>query len=344
MIIIVFLKKLQHILRKENISILFGYALSISIITSLLFYHFEHGINKGIKDYYDSLWWTIVTFTTVGYGDISPVSAAGRIIAVFAMILGIGFIGTFMATIASIIIQARGKELTGMKKLQLKNHLIICGYNRLKVTRFIREFRSDVHFQDIPIVLISDSIDIHPIQDEKNVYFVKGESTDEETLIQANIMNASRVIVLAESFQDTKADDKTILTVLLVEELNSEIYTCAEIISPKKKELLRRARCDEIVTPAEISINLMVQALQDPGIPHIVENLVSNVRGQQFHKSKVLADFYQKTFYDLATELLKKELIVFALDKKGDYMVNPPNNTMIEEGDSYYYISKERTH
>ncbi len=342
---IIFIKKYLYLLRKEHLTTLIGYTLVMTVITSLSFYYFEVGQkDSNIKSIYDSFWWSIVTFTTVGYGDIYPVTAGGKVVATFAMIFGIGFVGTFMASIASIMIQARTKELRGMKKLSLTDHLIICGYNKQKVERFIMEFRSDVQFQDLPIVIVSDSIEYHPLQDMPHVHFIQGETTDEATLQRAGIKKASKVIVIAESNQDTRADEKTILTVLLVEELNPDIYTCAEVISPTKKNLLQRAHCNEVITISEISVNLMVQALQDPGTTRIIDELISNSFGQQFHKSLVDPNFINQPFKQLVMESLDQEHIVFALEREGECMVNPRNDTLILNGDAYFYISKHRAH
>src|SRR5438034_185185 len=65
----------------------------------------EGGQNEHIKTVYDALWWAIVTTTTVGYGDVSPVTPEGRLIAVGLMIVGIGFIGIFTATVTSFFFQ-----------------------------------------------------------------------------------------------------------------------------------------------------------------------------------------------------------------------------------------------
>ncbi|MDH5680519.1 MAG: ion channel [Spirochaetota bacterium] len=339
MFIVVFRKLLAN-LKRENIGTLFFFGLSLSFTMGGLYYYFEMG--KSVKSFGDSLWWAIVTFTTVGYGDISPTTFGGRIVAIFAMLFGIGFIGTFMATMANIIIQSRGKELRGMKKVNLKGHLIICGYNKLKVERFIREFRSDNRFEKIPIVIVTDTISHHPMPDVKDIHFVKGESTDEEVLKMAGLYDASRVIVLAESNQDSASDEKTILTVLLVEEMRPEIYTSAEIISSSRKNLLAKAHCDEIVPISEISVNLLVQAQQDPGVTEVISELISNSYGNQIHKSVVDRVYHNKTFVELCMESLKNENIVFALERNKNYHVNPANDMVIEPGDEYFYISKER--
>lgn len=65
----------------------------------------EHGENRSIQSLGDAFWWAVVTTTTVGYGDVSPVTLEGRLIAVALMIVGIGFIGVLTATITSAFIE-----------------------------------------------------------------------------------------------------------------------------------------------------------------------------------------------------------------------------------------------
>jgi voltage-gated potassium channel len=62
----------------------------------------EHGANPRIQTFGDAMWWSVVTATTVGYGDVSPVTPEGRLIAVGLMFLGIAFIGFFTATVSSV--------------------------------------------------------------------------------------------------------------------------------------------------------------------------------------------------------------------------------------------------
>lgn len=68
---------------------------------SLAFYSFEHGVNPTVHSYFDAVWWSIVTVTTVGYGDIAPVTVSGRIIAIILILGGMGLFSTITAYLSS---------------------------------------------------------------------------------------------------------------------------------------------------------------------------------------------------------------------------------------------------
>jgi len=77
----------------------------------------EHGANPNITGIGDAFWWAIVTVTTVGYGDVSPMTVEGRLIAIVLMIVGIGFIGVFTATITSFFFdQERSAESVELER------------------------------------------------------------------------------------------------------------------------------------------------------------------------------------------------------------------------------------
>jgi voltage-gated potassium channel len=81
-----------------------GCATIITILGSFAIYFFEKDTSTTIKSYGDAFWWSIVTVTTVGYGDISPTSAAGRVIAAILMLSGIGFLSMLTSTVSTYFI------------------------------------------------------------------------------------------------------------------------------------------------------------------------------------------------------------------------------------------------
>jgi voltage-gated potassium channel len=82
-------------------------AFATVVFGAMGIYVFEAGVNPSIHTFGDALWWGMVTVTTVGYGDVSPVTLEGRLIAVLLMLIGIGVIGVFTATVASFFLEAQ---------------------------------------------------------------------------------------------------------------------------------------------------------------------------------------------------------------------------------------------
>ena len=88
-------------------------------------------------------WWTIVTMTTVGYGDFAPETLQGRVFAVIIMFAGISLIAMLTATISSIFVAQRIREGKGLEKINVQNHIIVCGWNsRSEERRVGKEGRS----------------------------------------------------------------------------------------------------------------------------------------------------------------------------------------------------------
>ena len=80
-------------------------ACATVILGAVAVFALEADENKGIRHFGDALWWAITTVTTVGYGDITPVTPEGRLVAVVLMLAGIGVIGVFTATVASLLFE-----------------------------------------------------------------------------------------------------------------------------------------------------------------------------------------------------------------------------------------------
>jgi hypothetical protein len=72
--------------------------LGVMAVCSAWLYIAEHGANKAVENPFDALWWGVVTLTTVGYGDVTPVTTEGRVAAMALMLLGIGLFGAITAT------------------------------------------------------------------------------------------------------------------------------------------------------------------------------------------------------------------------------------------------------
>lgn len=103
---------------------LFVMWLGVMVICSLFLYAAENGINKAVATPLDALWWGIVTLTTVGYGDVVPKTAEGKIAASVLMLLGIGLFSAITATITSFMLEGRQHPISELpERLRLLQEL-----------------------------------------------------------------------------------------------------------------------------------------------------------------------------------------------------------------------------
>jgi voltage-gated potassium channel Kch len=98
---------------------------SLVLAGGLGFHYFESGRNPEVVTLGDSLWWVIVTLTTVGYGDISPVTSGGRLVALVLMVAGIGTLSMSTAAIAAYLV--RLDQLAALRAWTARDHVIVCG-------------------------------------------------------------------------------------------------------------------------------------------------------------------------------------------------------------------------
>jgi len=328
-------KQFYRLLRLQNMHQAVMIVLLVLMGGSGLLSYFEKNIN-----FFDAMWWSIVTMTTVGYGDISPATLGGRIVATVVMLSGIGLLGFVTASIAGIIIENRLLERKGMKQTRIKDHFIICGWN-FRGKTIISEMKADPKSRDIVVIAEMDEL---PEQGE-HLIFINGQ-VEPEILDKANAKAASAAIILSDDSLDTYARDaKTILSTMTLKNHCSDLYTCVELMDPSNIEHCRLARADEIIVVGELSTNLLVQAALDHGITQLVSELVSNRYGQDLYKLKCPSYLIGKTFFQVMCDLKEKHNITcIGIENVSakTMTANPDNDRPVTEDDYLMVISWNR--
>ena len=102
----------------------------------------------------ESLWWAVVTMTTVGYGDYAPEGTVSRALAVLIMFAGISLTSFLTGTIASVIVARRLRANQGLLPIKVKNHIIICGWHH-KIETLLDAFLSNEDDKSLQVVLVN---------------------------------------------------------------------------------------------------------------------------------------------------------------------------------------------
>jgi voltage-gated potassium channel len=328
-----FIKQFIQFIKRENLHRLLLILFVLLILSSLALAVFEPNISL-----VNAFWLSIVTLTTVGYGDITPTTLGGRIVGMLIMLFGIGILGMFTASIASIFVAKRLKEDRGMQTRDFDNHIIICTWNS-SAKEIIQELRSDDRFGKTPIVLLAD-LELKPVDDE-NLFFLKGSAT-EENLKRANIELAKTVIILGEDrLEPDTRDAKVVLAALAVEALNPDAYSIVELADEANVQHCQRANADEIIVTTEFSYRLISRAALDHGITKIISSLLSSREGDDIYKINAPETCIGKNFIDIFIKFKQENnsTVLGIQQTDGTVISNPDANHVLAKDDHLIVIA-----
>ena len=171
---------------------LFAVISVIILLGSWGFYLFEiHADKTMVHNYGDCVWWAIVTITTIGYGDVYPVTLGGRLIAIFLMFTGISALSVLTAAIAASFV--KNDQLQWLRIRTLRNHVILCGLGD-KGLLLAKAFRE--RGQPVIVIEKNETNELIEVGRELGAFVVIGDATEPEMLNRARIHEAKYLIAV----------------------------------------------------------------------------------------------------------------------------------------------------
>ncbi len=341
----------RFISRRSNTSIrlwrIVCVAAGLNLLFGVGFYFAERNYQEGLT-LIDSIWWAMVTMTTVGYGDYFPQTFAGRfLIAYPCFMVGIGLLGYLLASVTETVLQRVSLKRKGAMKLSQKNHIIICNYPSLdKVTQILDELQANANYAHKKVALVSNQLDELPSSlAKRGVLFVKGLPTSEDTLYQANVTECEGVFVLAETTGDPSSDAQTYaigsIIELIEQESNTPIKTVVELVSSSNLRMMERAQTDGIILADGVNERMIVQEFFYPGIHKTIDQLITSREGSQFYIHQTTLSGQRFVDAQIATLQHPVDMQLVGIIKGERHILNPPKHTLIESGDRLIILANQ---
>lgn len=237
--------KLPEIKTESIPSISFSILIyAIIALIVLIFYGILGSLFIMNLDLVNSLYYTVITIATVGYGDISPITPLQKLFTVTLIMGGVGLVA-YVFTLTISVVTMAVEEITSGSKMRrrmaaTKNHFVLCGYGRVGAAVF-RELRKR---NQMAIIIERDrKIVEKELWEEPDVLAIPGDATDESILIDAGIKRARGVII-------TTGDDvDNLFITLTAREIHPEIWIVARASKRENIKRLYRSGADRVISP-----------------------------------------------------------------------------------------------
>ncbi len=280
--------------------------------------------------FFDGLYMTVTTLTTVGYGEVQPLSRVGRTYTMFLILTGVGFMLYVIGAVARVVVEGEIQEALGKRKLEkhikkLKNHYIICGFGRLGeiITRKLAQAQ-------IPFVVVENDPEHAVRLGELGYYFLIGDATREELLLEAGLERAKGLVAVV------KSDAGNVYITLTARSLNPKIFIVARAEEAGSRQKLLRAGADRVESPYEMGGTKMAHSILRPTVTTFME--LAMHEGVEWSMEEVAVGEHSSLIgVPLKDSGIRKELnlILVAIKRAdGDLLFNPTPDTTLQAGDT----------
>ncbi len=285
----------------------------------------------------DSLYMTVITVTTVGFGEINKLGSYGRMFTILLIFSGAGFFLYVGSTIMQFIVEGRVRAILGRRRLdkkilRLKNHYIICGYGRIG-----KVLCDNLRTKPVDLVVIEKNEGHIPAMEMDNVPYISGDASEEIYLHQAGIERAKMLVAALGT------DTDNVFLVLTARQLNPNIFIMARASSNNAKSKLIAAGANKVESPYDIGAISMAQRILRPTVTNFLDLAFEHQR-----KDIKMEEIPVSSSSKLANVHLKDSgirqqfnLILIAIKtKEGDMMFNPSFETVIRAGDTVIAVGE----
>ncbi|MGB0386962.1 MAG: potassium channel family protein [Ardenticatenaceae bacterium] len=284
----------------------------------------------------DAAYMTVITLTTVGFGEVVPLSPYGRLFTIILILLGVGTTAYAVQKAVAVILEESlwitlGEREMNRQLSKIKDHYIVCGYGRMG-----REITREFERHGAGFVVIDQDESLRPKLLDMHVPHVIGDATYDEVLLKAQIKKARGLLAVVNS------DADNVLIVLSAKGLNPQIQVVARATNDEMENKLRRAGADNVISPYVIGGQRMAFALVRPAVNDFLNTVVYS----EELDSEMGQLIIQKGSSLIGTTLRESQLrhrwgaIVVAIrSQEGRITISPDPNRKLRLGDTLIVVA-----
>ncbi len=306
--------------RRSKFLVIATVVVFLAFIFSLLFMYFER------ISFFDALYWAIITMATIGYGDVTPLTEGGKIVAMMAAVAGISTFTALISLLAESFISSSIRRMMGMHRINFKMHYVIIGEGG-SVASCVDELRAAIASGQAAdggiVVLLPNEEEKKKLELPDDIEILVGDPTNKETLHRAGVQNASHVILALED------DSKAVFVTLLIKNL-SQARVFVEVLKEESVELLKQAGADRVITSRSLAGRLLASAIFEPEAVDVIDDLTTSSRGYDITVMH-LPEIWGMKYRDAFERLYLKGLFLIGYSKDNIRLV-PGLDESIPEG------------
>ena len=293
-----------------------------------------------VSDYswIDAIYMTVITITTVGFGEVNPLDTEAKIFTIFLILSSVVIVGYAITIITEYILSKNNIEDIKQRNMQkridlMNNHIIICGYGRngKQAAKKLLTYKK-------PFVIIERNKEIIERLQEEDIPHVFGNANEDETLVEAGIEKASTLICALPS------DADNLFVVLSARQINNKLTIISRASQETSYNKLKLAGANNVILPDKIGGDHMASLVVIPDLVEFIDNLgivgknninVEEVKVEQLYNAENV-----KTIRDL--DLRKKTgcTVIGFKNENGEYVVNPEADTNLVKGSKIIVLGR----
>lgn len=314
------------------------YVALLLVVLTLLIGVFGFKMIAGFN-WVDAIYMTVITITTVGYGEVNPLTPEAKIFTVILILCSVVIVGYAITIITEYIISRNSYHSLKLKRVQkqinnLSDHIIVCGYGRngMQAVEKLRAYNKD-------FVIIEKDEAIIERYENANTLFVRGNANEDEILVVAGVDRAHTLITALPD------DADNLFVVLSARQLNKDLQIISRAEVETSQSKLKLAGANNVIMPNRIGGDHMASLVVHPDLIEFLDNL--SVVGEEDSNNveeiafdTVCPDGRETTIKDIDVRNKTGCTIIGYKSPEDKYIVNPGADLMLEKGSKLILIGR----